>query len=216
MIRPGLAILACLAVVPAVAPAQDQRLQFTVGATAAQQIVQSMVEPARSRFTGTLLGVEGEMMSDRLLVRVRYGEGHVSPKSGTTDEARDVVEGEALVGFRALPWLTLWGGPSARAYTIGSSDQRWIIWTARATGRGSLIPNRLQSFVELYGAFSGSVGDPALRAGGRGLNGGLEMRLNESGLFWGRLGYKMESAHAEGLRETVETFSLSLIYGLPQ
>ena len=119
MIRVGLALAVCLAVTPAVATAQEQRLQFTVGATAAQQIVQSLVEPSRSRFAGMLLGVEGDMVSDRLLVRVRYGEGHVSPKSGTPDEARDVVEGEALVGFRALPWLTLWGGPSARVYTIG-------------------------------------------------------------------------------------------------
>ena len=79
MIRVGLALAVCLAVTPAVATAQEQRLQFTVGATAAQQIVQSLVEPSRSRFAGMLLGVEGDMVSDRLLVRVRYGEGHVSP-----------------------------------------------------------------------------------------------------------------------------------------
>lgn len=212
----GLAIATFLALVPAVSPAQEQRLQFSVGGTAAQQIVQSMIEPARSRFTGTLLGIEGGMVSDHLLLRVRYAEGRVSPKAGSSGDPRDVVEGEALVGFRALPWLTLWGGPSARAYTIGNSDQRWMIWTARASGRGTLLPNRLQSFFELYGAFSGSVGDPALHAGGRGLNGGLEMRLSQTGMFWGRVGYKMESTHAAGLRETVETFSFSLMYGLPQ
>lgn len=210
------ALLLVVALMPAAARAQEQRLQFTFAGTASQQIVQSMVEPSHDRFTGALLGVEGGMVSDRLLLRVRYAEGRVNPKSGTSGDSRDVVEGEALVGFRALPWLTLWGGPSARAYTIGSSDQRWIIWTARATARGSLMPNRLQTFVELYGAFSGNVGDPALHAGGRGLNGGLEMRLSQTGMFWGRLGYKMESAHAAGLRETVETFSFSLVYGLPQ
>jgi len=215
MIRTGLALGMCGALLPSVTRAQEP-LQFTVGATAAQQVVQSLVDPTRGRFTGALIGVEGGLVSDRLLVRVRYAEGHVSPKSGTTAEARDVVEGEALVGFRALPWLTVWGGPSARAYTMGNSDQRWIIWTARATARGSLLPGRMQSFVELYGAFSGSVGDPALHAGGRGLNGGLELRLSQSKQFWSRLGYKMESTHAEGMRETVETFSLSVIYGLPQ
>ena len=216
MTRRGLALAAILTLVPVMVRAQERRAQFTVGATAAQQIVQSMVEPAHSRFTGTLLGVEGGMVSDRLLLRVRYAEGRVNPKSGTTGDSRDVVEGEALVGFRVLPWLTLWGGPSARAYTMGESDQRWIIWTARAAARGALLPGRLQSFVELYGAFSGSVGDPALHAGGRGLNGGLELRLSQARPFWGRLGYKMESAHATGMRETVETFSFSLIYGLPQ
>jgi hypothetical protein len=215
MIRAGLAIAAGVALLPAVTRAQEP-LQFTVGATAAQQIVQSLVDPNRGRFTGAVVGVEGGLVSNRLLVRVRYAEGHVSPKSATAADGRDVVEGEALVGFRALPWLTLWGGPSARAYTMGNSDQRWIIWTARAAARGTLLPGRMQSFVEVYGAFSGSVGDPALHAGGRGLNGGLELRLSPSKQFWGRLGYKMESTHAEGMRETVETFSLSLLYGLPQ
>ena len=215
MTRTVLAVAACAALLPALGRAQEP-LQFTVGATAAQQIVQSLVDPNRGRFTGSVVGVEGGLVSDRLLVRVRYAEGHVNPKSATTADGRDVVEGEALVGFRALPWLTVWGGPSARAYTMGNSDQRWIIWTARATARGTLLPGRMQSFVELYGAFSGSVGDPALHAGGRGLNGGLELRLSQSKQFWSRLGYKMESMHAEGMRETVETFSLSLLYGLPQ
>jgi hypothetical protein len=216
MIRVGIALVACVSIFATVARAQETQRHFTVGVTAAQQIVQSMIEPSKSRFTGPVLGIEGGMVSDRLQLRVQYLEGRVSPASGTTDSARDVVEGQALVGFRALPWLTLWGGPSARAYTIGSANQRWIIWTVRATGRGTIVPGRVNSFVELYSAFSGSVGDPALPAGGRGLNGGLELRASASGMFWGRLGYRVESARANGLRETVETFSLSFIYGLPQ
>jgi hypothetical protein len=206
-----------LVVLPAVARAQDEhRTQFAVGLMASQQIVQSRVEPASSRLTGPLLGLEGALMSDRFTVRLRYGEGRVKPQQGAGSEARDVVEGEALVGFRAFPWLTLWGGPSARAYTMGSTDQRWLIWTARATGRGTLLPGRMQSFVELWGAFTGSVGDPALPAGGRGFNGGLEVRLGQSTPMWSRLSYKMESTHASGLRETVESLTLSLMYGLPQ
>jgi hypothetical protein len=156
-------------------------------------------------------------------VRVRYAEGRITPKGGSGgllgsggSDPRDVVEGEALVGFRATPWLTLWGGPSARAYTIGASDERWMIWSARATARGTLLPGRMQTFLELWGAFSGKVGEPPLRAGGRGANGGLEVRLSEARSFWGRLGYRMESTHAEGLRETVESVTLSIIYGLPQ
>ncbi|PYO95178.1 MAG: hypothetical protein DMD62_02370 [Gemmatimonadetes bacterium] len=204
-----------LSVLPAAARAQD-RLQYTVGLMASQQIVQSRVEPTSNRLSGPVLGVEGALISDRLTVRVRYGEGHVQPREGPDNVARDVVEGEALVGYRALPWLTLWGGPSARAYTIGDNNQRWLIWTARATGRGTLVPGRMQSFVELWGAFTGSVGDPALQAGGRGFNGGLEVRLAQSTPLWSRLSYKMESTHATGLRETVESLTLSLIYGLPQ
>jgi hypothetical protein len=73
----------------------------------------------------------------------------------------------------------------------------------------------MQTFVELWGAFSGNVGNPAQKAGGRGAYGGLEARLGE-GSWWGRLGYRMESVHADALRETVESLTLSLLYGLPQ
>jgi hypothetical protein len=193
-----------------------QRIQFTVAGVASQEIVQSHVDAASDRFTGFVLGGEGALVSDHLVVRVRYGEGRIAPTAGAVPESRDVVEGEALVGFRATPWLTLWGGPSARAYTIGASDERWLIWTARASARGTLLPGRMQTFVELWGVVSGNVGDPPLRAGGRGANGGLEVRLAESAAFWGRLGYRIESTHAAGLRETVESLTLSVMYGLPQ
>ena len=207
---------AAFAALPRAAAAQEQRLQFNVAGFVAQQIVQSHVDPASTRLTGMLVGLDGGLVSNRLAVRVHYGEGRITPREGATGEARDEVEGEALVGFRALPWLTLWGGPSARAYTLGDSDQRWMIWTARASARGALFPGRLQTFLELWGAFSGTVGDPAAKAGGRGANGGLEVRLGESGAFWGRMGYRIESMHAPGLRETVESLTLSVMYGLPQ
>ena len=201
-----------------------QRMQFTVAGLGSQEIVQSHVDATSTRFTGLMLGGEGMLVSDRLLLRVRYAEGRVNPKGGTgggllgpgTTDPRSVVEGEALVGYRATPWLTLWAGPSARAYTMGSSDERWLIWSARATGRATLLPGRMQTFLELWGALSGNVGDPPQRVGGRGANGGLEVRLAEAGSFWGRLGYRMESNHAAGLRETVESVTLSVIYGLPQ
>jgi hypothetical protein len=193
-----------------------QGMQFTVGGIAAQQTVQSHVDPASDRFGGLVLGAEGALVSDRLMVRLRYGEGRINPKAGSTLEPRDVVEGEALLGLRAMPWLTLWLGPSARAYTTNNGDERWLSWSGRASARGALFPGRMQTFVELWGVLSGNVGDPPIKVSGRGANGGLEMRLGEAASFWGRLGYRIESLHAQGLRETVESLTLSVIYGLPQ
>lgn len=213
MNRSLVAIVCAAIALPATLRAQ--RIQFTVAGQASQEIVQSHVDPTSTRFTGLMLGGEGMLISNRMLVRVRYAEGRITSKESSVDP-RDVVEGEALVGFRATPWLTLWGGPSARAYTIGDTDQRWLIWTGRAAARGTLWPGRMQTFVEVYGAFSGNVGDPSMHAGGRGANGGLEVRLGETGSFWGRLGYRMESTHADGLRETVESVTLSIVYGVPE
>jgi hypothetical protein len=208
------AVIVCAALLPASLCAQG--LQFTVGGVAAQEIVQSHVDQVNDRFTGLVLGGEGALVSGRFVVRVRYGEGRINPKAGSTAASRDVVEGEAMFGFHATPWLTLWAGPSARAYTMGDTDQRWLIWSGRMTGRGALLPGRMQTFVELWGAVSGNVGTPPLKAGGRGANGGLEVRMGQESPFWGRLGYRIESTHANGLRETVESLTLSVIYGFPQ
>lgn len=214
--KPQLGLLVtCAALLPAALHAQDKRWQFTLGGVAGHEIVQSRFGQLNDRFTGLLLGAEGVAISDRLMVRVRYGEGRINPSAGSSTAAREVVEGEAFFGVRATPWLSLWAGPSARAYTIDDSAERWLIWTVRATGRGTLLPGRMQTFVELWGAAAGSVGNPPINAGGRGANGGLEARLGDAN-FWGRLGYRIESTHAGGLRETVETLTLSVIYGLPQ
>ena len=75
---------------------------------------------------------------------------------------------------------------------------------------------RMQTYVELWGVFSGNVGNPPIKAGGRGASGGLEMRFGAQSSFWGRLGYGLESLHADALRETAEVLTLSVVYGLPQ
>lgn len=209
-----LGVALAVALVPAGTAAQS-RLQFTGAGFAGQQMVQSLVDGASDRFTGVVLGAEGVLVSERFMVRLRYDEGRVNPKAGSAAEGRDVVSGEALFGVRATSWLAFWIGPNARASRVGQSDQRWLVWSGRATARGTLLPGRMQTFVELWGVFSGNVGNPARKAGGRGANGGLEMRLGE-GNFWGRLGYRIESLHADGLRETVESVTLSVVYGFPQ
>jgi hypothetical protein len=213
-------LLVLLCLLPA--PLAAQRLQFTFGATGAQEIVHSRIAASGllgaasdDRFSGTVLGGEGLLMSGRIVARLRYAQGRVSPTGGSAAAARDLVEGEALFGFRAMPWLTLWAGPSARAYTIEGSDQRWLLWSGRASARGSLLPGQMQTFVELWGAFSGNVSNPSAKASGRGAEAGLEMRLGGQS-FWGRLAYRIESVHAEGLRETAEAISLSFVYGVPQ
>ena len=200
-------------------PAQaqdDRRLRFTVTGLAGQQLVQSTAGDVTDKLSGRIIGFEGVMVGNPFMVRVRYGEGRINPKPESDIDARDVVNGEAMFGMRALPWLSLWVGPSARAYTVGASDQRWLVWWGRATARGTLIPGRMQTYVELGGVFGGNVGNPAIKAGGRMASGGLEMRFGAMSSFWGRLGYGIESLHADGLRETVEALTVSVTYGLPQ
>lgn len=215
--RSLVAVVIGLALLTRGAQAQDdRRLRFTVTGLLGQQLVQSTADGVTDKLSGRIIGFEGVMVGNPFMVRVRYGEGRINPKPESTAEARDVVSGEAMFGLRALPWLSLWVGPGARAYTVGESDQRWLVWWGRATARGTLIPGRMQTYVELGGVLGGSVGTTGLKAGGRMASGGLEMRFGAMSNFWGRLGYGIESLHADGLRETVEALTLSVIYGLPQ
>lgn len=207
-------LLAAAAFVPGALRAQG--LRFTADAFGSPEIVQSHVDAAFNRYVGMLFGGEGNLITDRFVVRLRYAQGRVTAKSDTGVVARDLVEGEALLGVRAMPWLTLWAGPMARAYATPSGDQRWLLWTARASARGTLMPGRMQTYLELWGAASGNVANPAQQAGGRGADVGLEMRIGDQSPLWGRLGYRIDSAHADGLRETVEAVTLSIIYGFPQ
>lgn len=202
-----------LALSPAALGAQESSLTFA--GTAAHEIMQASFDGATQRYTGLMLGAEGLFVGRSFVARVRYAQGRVNPKEGPTSDPRDLVEGEALVGLRVTPWLTALAGPRAWAHTTGDADERWLLWTARVSARGSLIPARMQTYVELWGALAGSHTNPDGSAGGRGANAGLEMRLGALSPFWGRLGYRIESAHAEG-RETVEALTLSIIYGIPQ
>lgn len=184
--------------------------QWSVFGTAAQEIVQSRIGDTRERLTGTILSGEGLLASDRLMLRLRYGQGTVSGEEAVAP--RELVEGEALLGYQAASWLTLWAGPNARAYAAGDTDQRWLFWSGRATLRGTILPGRMQSFVELWKSVSGSVTRPDGAASGRGAEAGLDMRLSGASL-WGRLAYRIEQGIADGtLRETVETLALSFAY----
>src|SRR2546421_8618136 len=44
---------------------------------------------------------------------------------------RSLIEGALLVGFRPVEWLTLSGGPHARAYAASGQTQRWLFWELR-------------------------------------------------------------------------------------
>jgi hypothetical protein len=182
--------------------------QVEAGLAGAREIVQ-LRGASPVRLTGAVLGGEAVVMRGHFSARLRYGQGRVSNDSA----ARDVAEGEALLGYRALPWLSVWVGPQARTFvTPGLSDRRWLFWSGRVRARGGIFPGRLYSFAELWQGFSGRLNRPASSASGGGAELGLEARLGRRP-FSGRLAYRIEQGRAEGgLRETVEGFTLTLAY----
>jgi len=206
-------LVPCVAVASALAfTAQlhaQSRWTATFGAGAAREIVHSRFGSAQTRLTGSLFSGEAIATRGRLIARLRYGQGHVT---GDTT-ARDVVQGEALVGYTARPWLQLWLGPRARTFAApGLSDRRWLFWTGGLSARGAIFPGRVDSFAELWQGFSGRLNRPAASASGRGVELGLEATLPRWPLRL-RLSYLIEQARlADGRRDTVEGFALTTGY----
>jgi hypothetical protein len=207
--------LACSAVAGTLAVTAQLHAQsrwtVTVGAAAAREIVHSRFGSAQTRLSGLLLSGEAVATRGRLIARLRYGQGHVSSDTA----ARDVVQGEALVGYTARPWLQLWLGPRARTFVApGLSDRRWLFWTGGLGARGGIVPGRVDSFAELWLGFSGRLNRPAGSASGRGVELGLEATVPKRPLRL-RLSYLVEQGRlSDGRRDTVEAFSLAARYSL--
>jgi len=180
------------------------------GAAGAREIVHSRVT-APTRLSGSLFRGEVVATRRRFVARLRYGQGHITSDTA----ARDVVQGEALVGYEARPWLHVWLGPRARTFVApGLSDRRWLFWTGTVSARGEIFPGRVESFAELWQGLTGRLNRPASSASGSGVELGLEAKLAKRP--WSlRLAYRIEQGRADGdRRDTVEAFTLTAGYVL--
>jgi hypothetical protein len=189
----------------------QSRWTVTFGAGAAREILHLRFGSAQTRLSGSLLSGEAFVTRGRFVARLRYGQGHV-----TGDTAgRDVVQGEALFGYQARPWLALWLGPRARTFVSpGLSDRRWLFWSGGLSARGAIFPRRIDSFAELWQGFSGRLNRPAAPARGRGVELGLEATLPKRPVRL-RLSYFIEQSRLDdGRRDTVEGFALAARYFL--
>ena len=193
-----------------VASVAEGQWNVSFGVGGGSEIARSRVGTARDRLSGLLLSGEAIATRGHFVARLRYGQGRV-----TSDTAeRDVAEGEALLGYKPRPWLTVWFGPHARTFVVaGQSDRRWLLWSGGVTARGSLFPGRVESFVELWQGFSGRLSAPLGSAAGGGGEAGLELGLARRPV-WGRLAYRIEQGRVSGggggRRETVEAITLTV------
>jgi len=185
----------------------QSRWTVSFGASGASEILHSRLGTAQARLSGSQFGGEALATRGRFAARLRYGQGHVTSDTA----ARDVVQGEALVGYKARSWLGLWLGPRARTFVApGLSDRRWLFWSGGVTARGAIFPGYLDSFVEMWQGFSGTLNRPASSASGRGVDLGVEARLPKR-RWWVRLAYHIDQGRAnDSHRDTVEGLALTV------
>ena len=199
----GLAVAAMVAGAPLAA---QSRWNVSFGAGGGSEIARSRIGTARERMSGLVLSGEGVATRGHVVARLRYGQGRVTNDTS----GRDVAEGEALLGYKARPWLTVWFGPHARTFVVpGQSDRRWLFWSGRVSAGGALFPGRVETFVELWQGVTGSLNRPAESASGGGAEAGLVVRLARHPV-WGRLAYRIEQGRGGTRRETVEAITLTV------
>ncbi|HYY62124.1 MAG TPA: hypothetical protein VE756_12090, partial [Burkholderiales bacterium] len=185
----------------------QSRVEAALGGT--REIVHSRAGSGAARLAGSVLGGGVDLARGHFGARLRYGQGRVANDT----MARDLAEGEALIGYMPRGWLGIWAGPHARTFIApGLSDRRWLFWTARVHAQGAIFPNRLDGFAELWRGVSGRLSRPDVTASGGGAEFGLEARPLRGRLV-ARLAYRVEQGRASGFRETVEGFVLAMRYG---
>jgi len=161
-----------------------------------------------SGFSG---GGEGSVAIGRLGLGLRYLEGSVSPSGSGT--GADVVEGEAILSFRALQWLALKFGPRLRSTITSGVTERWVFWEGRVGTRARLGSPRVVGNLEFLLMLSGDVNTSESFNGGQGLRGRLSWELSELPLWIG-LGYHIDRIKSRGGLRTEATEQLVLLIGI--
>lgn len=165
-----------------------------------------------STLRGVTLGGEGRFGLGPLGLNIGYWQGHLSPDQGPA-QAEDVVEGKVLLTVQPMRWLTLGGGPYARAYTTSAGTERWFTWRLQGRADGVIVPNAVRGYVELWAVASTTVNVVQPFSSGQG--GEVGMRVYPPRWpVWLRLGYGIEQIRlGSGSRlDTVDRLTLGVGY----
>jgi hypothetical protein len=174
------------------------------------------VPPQIDQFTGSAFLGEGGLSMGRLRLSASYLQGTINPNGGTAT-ARDLVEGTVLVGVRTLDWLTIEGGPHARAYSLAGGTQRWLFWELRARAATAFVGSAAQGYAELWRAVAANANVPEPFDHAQGGEVGMILRLARAPVA-ARLGYRVDHAVLGGgtRLETVDGVVIGVgLSGLP-
>ncbi len=161
---------------------------------------------------GTAFGIEGVISSSRFVLSIRYYEGSISTPTAGSDQ--DIVEGEVMVWFRPVQWLSLVIGPHVRSLVNTRGTERWLFMEARLHSEVSLF-GPIRGYGDAWRVLAADVNVVEPFDNGYGIEGGLTVSLGALPLAFA-IRYRNESATlAGGARlETVE--QLAIVVGVGQ
>ena len=189
--RSGVALLAAAC---AAGPVSAQTLHPAASASLVTARVRSAVPAGTDQFSGAAFLGEATLSLGRLSLGVSYLQGKLDPAgAAAAGTSRDLVEGTVLLGARPAAWLTLEGGPHARAYTITGGTQRWLFWELRARAATAFVDSAVRGYVELWRAVSADANVPEPFDHAQGAEVGMILRLARAPLE-ARVGYRIDHA----------------------
>ena len=194
-------LIALVALTTATSTAAQNRVRFSGAAEGYLTRLNTDVAGEPVQFSGPSFGGAGSVAWWRLSLNLRYLEGGLSPSGG--GDARDLVEGEALLAFRPLSWLRLGFGPHVRAFILNSGTERWLFWEGRVRTETRLGFPTLRTHFEFWQVLGSDVRVPDAFGTGQGLEGGLRWEIGRFPLSV-MLSYRLDrSSLASGSREEV-------------
>jgi hypothetical protein len=145
-------------------------------------------------------------MLGRVSLAVSYLQGKLDPAPAPGAGAlRDqLVEGAVLLGVHPTGWLTLAGGPHARAYALTrGGSERWLFWELRARAATEFVGTAVRGYAELWRTVSGDVNVPEQFDHAQGGEAGMILRLARAPLE-ARVAYRIDNAVLQTRTETVD------------
>jgi hypothetical protein len=189
--RTGIALFAAACATGSVSA---QALHPAARASVVTARVRSAVPAGTDQLSGAAFLGEGILSLGRLSLGVSYLQGKLDPAGvAGVGTSRDLVEGTVLLGVRPAAWLTLEGGPHARAYTLTGGTQRWLFWELRARAATAFVGSAVRGYVELWRAVSADANVPEPFDHAQGGEVGMLLRLARAPLE-ARVGYRIDRA----------------------
>jgi len=194
------ALLASAAVLlPAAAPAQARRT-LGLGIGVAPSWEETTIGGSVVSRSGLVVEGAAELAVALVELDVFYRQGTLGAPSGS--DQRDLVEGQAMLGLRFVPWLKLEVGPRIRAYVTPVGTERWIFWEGRVLAAARVIRPAGWAYLRVGRVLKADLPGLALDQG-QGAEGALELRLSRTPV-WGRVSYWIHRASLSG-GQRVET-----------
>ena len=165
-----------------------------------------------SYLSGSTFGGAGRLALGPVRLDLGYWQGSLTTQSGPAAN-EDVVEGQALLGIAPVRWLTLSGGPAARAYTTPGGTERWFTWRVQARVDEPLVEGVVSGYGEMWIVAATSVNVVQPFSSGRGGTFGLRVTPPRWPI-WLTMGYGIEQIKlGDGSRlDTVNRVSFGVGY----